>query len=387
VDILLGIFQYLHPQDTITSCAAVCTLWAHAARLSVTRLELPLDSPRRRLRCLRHWLTHSPQSQQVTALLLHHAGRESLKGLFQQRLRDLEIHGGCLQLKPSHDYPHTLYSATCLTRLVLQGCFPPNCHHPSKLKALTSLRRLQHLAIRQPHHSKRDVRLSGKQCDVRLSGKQCGKLTQLTRLELDRCIKPKSTRHLARLTNLQVLFLAGCLQQEEQLSVLQQLPALTQLVLTQPSCSLVLTSASTASLTRLQHLELLGVSFEADLLSALTQLQHLRITTPKGHSAVDAVSASTSDAALLLALPQLLALTHLDLTFSLQQAQERPAYGAITASTKLQQLDLQSISCPHGTWGHILKLGRPLPHLTSLKLGDRAHNPDTDWAWTQPSKQ
>jgi hypothetical protein len=118
-------------------------------------------------------------------------------------------------------------------------------------------------------------------------------------------------------------------------------------------------------LTRLELCD--GVELEPAVLAGKTQLQHLHIEHCKLGAARDAAHA----AQLLSHLQPLQQLTHLDLTGTLWEdikADNPPAaaYAALTASSRLQHLNIRACAMPAAAWQHILPAGRQLPQLQDL---------------------
>ena len=56
------------------------------------------------------------------------------------------------------------------------------------------------------------------------------------------------------------------------------------------------------------------------------------------------------------------------------------AYSALTASTKLQLLDIRSCALPTGVWQHMFPVGRQLPYLTSLDISGVTQEPTGTYA-------
>ena len=159
---------------------------------------------------------------------------------------------------------------------------------------------------------------------------------------------------------------------------LQPLQALTRLVDLQLDLKdeVWLHAASLAGMAHLTRLQVKQCRVEPAALAGKTQLQHLgldRCSIPGGAAGV---------AALLSYLPPLQQLTHLSLPASLKwsaDVEEGPpaaAYSALTASSKLQLLNLAvcmlpvsaGVLPPAGVWQHILPTGRQLPHLQVLDI-------------------
>jgi hypothetical protein len=76
---------------------------------------------------------------------------------------------------------------------------------------------------------------------------------------------------------------------------------------------------------------------------------------------------------LLSHLQSLQQLIHLHLNCLSDAGQGDPpvaAYSALTASSKLQLLDVSHCHMPAGVWQHVFSTGRQLPYLTSLNITD-----------------
>jgi hypothetical protein len=124
-----------------------------------------------------------------------------------------------------------------------------------------------------------------------------------------------------------------------------------------------------------------NVALEAGVLADKTELQHLSLglkNLPGGAARV---------AQLLSELQHLHQLTYLDLQGSMRATADNPpaaAFSALTASSKLQYLDISKCTLPAGVWQHILpRAGRQLEHLQELEIsgvwlptGDFAAAPD-----------
>jgi hypothetical protein len=124
--------------------------------------------------------------------------------------------------------------------------------------------------------------------------------------------------------------------------------------------------SGSCSLTRLVLTGAAG-TFDPVALAGKTRLQHLdlhrRSFTPDGAAGV---------AQLLSQLQQLTQLTCLRLADGLRGVQDAyphiAAYAALTASSKLQCLDISGCTLPGGLWKHVFPAGRLLPHLQSLNI-------------------
>jgi hypothetical protein len=79
-------------------------------------------------------------------------------------------------------------------------------------------------------------------------------------------------------------------------------------------------------------------------------------------------------------------LTHLDLTHTLAHGGPNPpaaAYAALTASSKLQHLDISKCRLPAGVWQHLFPVGKQHPHLQVLNISDIDNQPDEVKLWLQ----
>jgi hypothetical protein len=101
-------------------------------------------------------------------------------------------------------------------------------------------------------------------------------------------------------------------------------------------------------------------------LASLSKLQHLWLDSCEWSEAREEEGTGNP----MPDLQQLTQLTYLRLydSLSAHQASNIPAaaYSALTASSKLQHLDISSCTLPAGVWQYVLPAGRQLPHLTSL---------------------
>jgi hypothetical protein len=130
-------------------------------------------------------------------------------------------------------------------------------------------------------------------------------------------------------------------------------------------------------LSETQHLTRLELSgfeqMEPGVLAGRTQLQHLVMT------ACFLRDGPAEEAQLLSHLQHMQQLTYLDLENSLNaepagsEEEEHlgppaAAYSALTASSKLQFLDISSCSLTAHAWQHVFPAGRQLPHLQELDI-------------------
>jgi hypothetical protein len=154
---------------------------------------------------------------------------------------------------------------------------------------------------------------------------------------------------------------------------LQHLQALTRL----QDLRLCISGTVTASMLsdlQLTHLEFYRQYnrgyFEPGALLGQTQLQHVVLR------GCHILGGSAGVEQLLSLLQPLQQLTFLNLSASLYNIAPAAAYAALTASSKLQHLDIRRCLLAEGVWQHIFpqgRAGRQLPHLSCLDIGDVHH--------------
>lgn len=186
-------------------------------------------------------------------------------------------------------------------------------------------------------------------------------------------------QHLHHLTHLELRW--GVVAPDTAGPALQPLQAFTRLVeleIGHLDRREVITSSMLSGMQCLTRLELSDeVELEPGALSGTTQLQHLCLkecVTAGGAAGV---------AQLLLRMQPLQQLTHLSMSGSLLAVEgSKPpaeAYAALTASSKLQHLDISRCTLPTGVWQHMFPVGRQLPNLQSLII-DNAMQPSGQYA-------
>jgi hypothetical protein len=218
--------------------------------------------------------------------------------------------------------------------------------------ALALLPELEHLAVGELCDS------DGDRVDVLLSAIMPG-MQQLTYLELN-----------LRDTSMHNDENDAVAARDARDAVLQHLTALTRLVdlrLVPDTCSITASMLSGAQhLTRLELTSHCGkFDFEPAALAGKTLLQHLQICLRPGGGA--------STARLLCELQRLQQLTCLQVfdDFHLTEVSTpAAAYSALTASSKLQALNVSFWSLPEGVWQHVFPASRQLPHLQLLRIHD-----------------
>jgi hypothetical protein len=214
---------------------------------------------------------------------------------------------------------------------------------------------------------------------------------QLTKLEhLSFCFNVFNERQyfpacvLQDMQQLTYLELACCLtgtNGEEDPLALQPMQALTQLVDLRLAIEAYHDYAVTASMlscaSNLTRLKIKGCfDFEGGTLAGKARLQHLQLASCRTATAEQV-------AQLLSQLQHLQQLTHLCLDDSIQSfADDPPAAGfsALTASSKLQHLDLRNCTLPAAVWQHVFPAGRQLPLLRSLNISWIRQPPDNNAA-------
>ena len=185
------------------------------------------------------------------------------------------------------------------------------------------------------------------------------------------------TKALEALQQLTFLQLGNmCLQgPDRDTPTLQTLQALTRLVdlRIDASAEVRIHARMLSSMCCLTHLRLHRCKIEQGTLAGRTQLQHVSL-----------VQCEWADGAAWLAqmlsyLQHMQQLTHLCLDASLKTINDTnppaAAFSALTASSKLQHLGVNSCMLPEGVWHHVFPSGRQLPHLRSLNISRVQHPP------------
>jgi len=292
-------------------------------------------------------------------------------------LQELQLISTRVQLGPTHSQPGILHSVTDLTHLLLE-----NVTLTEGLELISVLTKLKSLSLTncsQPRfsthaagsHGSMEDRLAAKVSTepAPLPGSIFLQLLQLTYLELRGGLQDASLIHISRLTKLDSLAIdfEGSSTSPAAFPGLGQLQELTFLALT--DANIPVDRSTTPGLSKLTGLEMLWLyncrSVDPSLLAPLVKLQHLDLdnTPPVGRP--------RGTAMLLAVLSKLQQLTHLDLCDCLLDPAAAPAaaYAALTASSRLAYLDIQSAELPLAdTWQLLLPPGRPLMQLQRLHL-------------------
>jgi hypothetical protein len=252
----------------------------------------------------------------ITLLQLPH---DKLQGLSSLSISNLK-----LQLQPIGSKQGVLGSGAPLKQLRLHRC---TVLDKIKGRALSALPKLEHVSVDMsnslvhfPDHALHE---------------------QLTYLDLAnvKLRDPDGLRRLQGLTRLLELRLCGVNANALQASMLSGMQGL-----------------------RVLKLHMLH-SFELGVLASKPCVQHLEL--------VDCWVPTSAVGQLLSYLPSLQMLTHLELkdnNLSEDPSPPAAAYSALTASSKLQYLDISSFTLPTRAWEHVFPDGRQLPHLQTLVI-------------------
>jgi hypothetical protein len=263
-------------------------------------------------------------------------------------LNSLSLDSVHVQLHPYDTIEGVLGSAAVadLKQLRLKDCRLLDC--AKQLAAVWSL-----LPVGLEHLSISSVKSNGEWVQFPTAALQ--RLQQLTYLELS-LIKLQGLDGVSVVDN----------------PVLQPLQALTRLVDLRLTRILQAPNGriSAEMLSGMQHLTRLELSHgdyvEPDVLAGKTKLRHLQL------HCCNTLQVTAWAGQLLLRLQTLHQLTNLTMGFSwwLKHKDEPPAaaYSALTASSKLQHLDIRGCTVPAGVWQHVFPPRRQLPHLRSLNI-------------------
>jgi hypothetical protein len=182
------------------------------------------------------------------------------------------------------------------------------------------------------------------------------------------CFPTGVLQHLQQLTYLElaIVILQGPDPTSPALQPLTALTRLADLRLSAHIFALSVTARMLSGMCHLTRLVLQGVVFESDALVGKTKLQHLALST-------GSLSGGAAGLASMLDNMQpLQQLTHLSVYSTLHTSTApAAAYSSLTASSKLQHLNISRCTLPAGVWQHLFPAGRQLPHLRTLDL---SHN-------------
>ena len=260
------------------------------------------------------------------------------------RLEALSVRGLHVQLQPAEGFVGVLHAGMPLKELQLDTCQLLDGEE-GLAAALPLLPGLQHLSMA-------DSDVDTAQCiSVPFLSSVLWELQQLTYLELAACRlqDPDSIQHMQALTRLQDLRLDLWSAVSVDASMLSASPQLTSLQL------------------HGSQDEDMCCRFEAAVLAGRTQLQYLALVDCR-------IQGGTAGVTQLLShLQHLQQLTHLAVFCSLQELAPAVAYSALTASSKLQHLNISDCLLPVGVWQHVFDTTRKLPHLRYLNVGDVSH--------------
>ena len=301
--------------ERLGRCSRVSQQLSRAAAAATEQLELELNYNVQRFQGLMQWV--EKHGQHIKELDLNRVGG-TLTELPCWQLRQLGIFNGSVQLGPSSSHPGVLHSCNGLTKLQLWSC---QVDGPDNLSALSAVPALQHLELSYISSSTGYVSLPGSVLQV---------LTQLSALKLELNIKvtAESLQHSSALQHLQVLSLYHPL--------------------------VPLSPSSTPGLAQLTGLQAIKLSYfdeplDAALLQHYTRLQQLQL---QGGDLTGAAGSAT----LLAAIGQQPQLEQLELWgVRCEWPRAAGAYTALTASSRLQELDVHVDEWPAGVWQSVFR--------------------------------
>lgn len=349
--------------ERLKCCALVCSTWAAAVVSSTNAVSTYHETTADTVGSLLQWLDR--HGSFITQLQLHMGHGMRLASLPCPLLHVLLVNEFKVQLVPRSSQRGLLHAATKLTHLTMQHVTV--LEGSKQLTALSVLTGLQHLVLQGVQEPGGDY--------AALPGSLLRPLVQLTHLHIECGLSDAALQHLSCLSALQHLQLErlGAAATSAALSSLQALQSLTCLFLEGAHFSL--TSSTTPHLRLLLCLQALQLhacnGLEPVLLSKLTLLETLELwLTPLCNDFDSGPEPSTATERFFALLPKLTRMTALVLHYALHDsAPTAAAYAAITASSRLQSLDLCSTVIPVGAWQHIFPLqGRQLLQLSSLNL-------------------
>jgi hypothetical protein len=196
-------------------------------------------------------------------------------------------------------------------------------------------------------------------------------------------VPANALQHLQKLTYLELddLYVLGTDPTKPGLQTLQFLTCLVHLELSPPwtgeaNVDWCLAASMLSGACHLTHLGLMACSIESGALAGKTQLQRLSLSSSMPSGSARGV------AQLLLHLQSLQQHTYLLLDSSLPEVGAEDgtplaaaAYASLTASSKLQHLDISRCDLPEGVWQHVFPAGRQLPNLQYLNISEIYRTP------------
>ena len=322
----------------------------HQAAAAVSSVTADLSQQEQVDSVLLYLDRHSRYVNSIELRTLHSVILQQLPPSLQ--LNSLQLQGLRLQVLPAEGFQGVLGAAAAVA--ALKQLQLTDCTLTDDEEGLTAA--LSPLAAALEHLSISDVCFDGQQ--IGFPTAVLRQMQQLTYLELASvCV-------------------GGGLQRE-----VQDLQALTRLVdlrlcqLNEGGDAPIVTERMLSGMQGLTRLEFCQVVLEPGALAGKPKLQHLNLIISHTTGALHEGTVQ-----LLSRLQDLQQLTHLDLTDALSRYEwahpadeERvnppaSAYAALTASSKLQYLDVSSWALPFGAWQHIFPAGKQLPHLQTLLL-------------------
>jgi len=360
-DLLVLIMQLVPIQQRMGNCARVCRNFQAAAVAATISSSSITVHPSSQERCdsFVRWLKQHGSSVMQIKIECH--GRYSLSQLPCPQLCHLDLSG--MELGPIFTKQDSLSSRTNLTRLVLSKCAAPGMSgNLASLLTLTKLTKLQHLDL--------SIEVQPSAGGLAFPGELLLHLVQLTYLQLSASQLKSSgaLQHLSALSALQHLSmdLSYVLDPGDVsgLQGLQQLTALRlQCVWYWPISSEILPALTQLTALRLLHLQRIQ-SVDPAVLAEYSQLQELEL-----HFSNGVTWTAEQTAALLAAVGQQHELTKLQIKcYRPWHTPSAAAYSALTASSRLQHLELANCNLPAAAWQQMFPSTRRLPELQYISL-------------------
>jgi len=364
--LLVMIMQHVPLQQRLGVCTRVCHAFHTAAVAATDSISIMKMSSQAQCNNLSEWL--QLHGGGVTCLDIQDGRGLSLACWPCPVLRTLNLHKLAVQ-------PGFFSACTSLTRLLLNHPYLHSRKHASSsaagsnpLAQLSVLCSLQHLDLGAVRPSGPGLLESAVQCEV--PGWLVSQLVQLTCLKLrDNLVQSDAAlQHLSALSALQHLELSlqgGSRQKPTAaaLTGLQQLPQLTALKLTGVPWAINLQSVPAFTvLTALLVLQLGGTTWvDHAVLAAINGLQQLDLSCKPRWAA-------GGSAAMLAAISQQQGLVRLKFGHHCYRFIGAASCSALTASSHLQHLELESADLPEGAWQQMFPPTRCLPELSHLVL-------------------